>query len=88
MCFPAVRLVLRIGIAQHPMHSRVFVGGLADVTGRVIDIGAVRAYASFIVESSASDLVVTSTPTAHFITLFSHVPRGGAAPVLRPARWR
>lgn len=44
MCFPAVRLVLRIGAVQHRMRSRVFVGSLALDTVWIIDIHSHRAY--------------------------------------------
>lgn len=44
MCFPAVRLVLRIGATQHRMHARVFVGRLAVNTVDVVDILDDRAY--------------------------------------------
>lgn len=44
MCFPAVRLVLRIGAVQHRTPWGVFVGRQAVATGWIVDIAVDRAY--------------------------------------------
>lgn len=80
MCFPAVRLVLRIGIAQHPTHERVFVGRQAANTVAIVDISVCRAYGTLrpgttaCPESPGSE----SLPTA-VITLLFYLPGSSRA---------